>query len=804
MLRNFIKVTVRNILKHKGYSAINIVGLAIGLSTFMLIMLFVLGELGYDSFHKNADRVYRIALKFHVGSSRFDVANGPAELGAAMMEDYPEVVAATRLFTADDVFVRYDDKQFREERFLWADSNVFDLFDIKLLAGDPKTALAEVNSVIITPETAEKYFGQEDPLGKMLTFEDGTLYTVTGLAEPLPPNSHFHFDLLGSFASRAESSDPDWDNLIASHNYIMLAEDCWPEEFEAKIPEFCRRRLGPLVEGATGASWDDFLKAGNNLMFFLQPLTDIHLTSHLENEIEPNGSYASVWIFSAIALLILIIAIINFVNLATARASGRANEVGVRKAIGSSRNQLVRQFLAESVFITGIAVILAVLIVANFIPLFNRLLDMNLAMTFLTDWYFVPSLIGLTLLVGITAGIYPAFILSSFQPVRVLKGKSESSKQGRAFRSILVVFQFAASVILFVGTMVIYNQLEYIRGKELGYDHDSVVVICNVENLGSSTEAFKNELTRGGVAVTASYSDGLPEMRLEARVLKKEGDQQGEYHTMLAISADYHFPETYKIELVDGRYFDPARLTDSNTIILNEAAVQSLGLTDPLGTRLEAIDRGGTAVTVIGVVKNFHIESLHEAIRPTALMPLGQGTARYLSIRMAPGDPRESIATIESLWGRFVTNQPAELVFYDDLWLENYAVETRLGRLLSTFAFLAILLACLGLFGLASFTAGRRSREVGIRRVFGASVRDIVLLLSRESAWCVIIANVVALPVSYWAMTRWLESFAYRIEMGVFVFIAAGIAALVIAVLTVSYQAIKAARANPVDSIQYE
>ncbi len=804
MLSNFIRVTIRNILRHKGYSAINIIGLAIGLSTFILIMLFVLGELGYDSFHKNADRIYRVALKFHVGSSRFDVANGPAELGAALMEDYPEVVAATRLFTADDVFVRYDSKQFREERFLWADSNVFDLFDIRLLAGDPKTALAEVNSVIITPETAERYFEQEDPLGKMLTFEDGTLYRVTGLAEPLPPNSHFHFDLLGSFASRAESSDPEWDNLIASHNYIMLAEDCRLEEFEAKIPEFCRRRLGPLVEGATGASWDDFLKAGNNLMFILQPLTEIHLTSHLENEIEPNGSYASVWVFSAIALLILIVAIINFVNLATARSSGRANEVGVRKAIGSNRSQLIRQFLAESVFITGVAVIIAVMIVANFIPLFNRLLDMNLTMAFLTDWYFVPSLIGLTLLVGITAGIYPAFILSSFQPVRVLKGKSESSKKGRAFRSVLVVFQFAASMILFVGTMVIYNQLEYIRHKELGYDCERVVVISNVENLGSSTEAFKNELTRDGGAVSASYSHGLPEMRVEARVLQKEGNQRGEYHTLLTISADYDFPETYKIELVDGRYFDPTRMTDSATIIFNEAAVQSLGLTDPVGTRLEAVDRPGPPLTVIGVVKNFHIESLHETIRPVALMPLGQGDARYLSVRMAPGDPGETIATIESLWARFVPNQPAELVFFDDLWLDNYAAEMRLGKLLTTFAFLAILLACLGLFGLASFTAGRRSKEVGIRRVFGASVRDIVLLLSKESVWCVIIANVIALPVSYWAMTRWLQSFAYRIEPGVLVFVAAGIAALIIAVLTVSYQAIKAARANPVDAIQYE
>ncbi len=551
MLKNFLKTAYRNILKHKGYSFINIFGLAIGIASFLLIMLFVYGELSYDRFHSNADRIHRIAVKFHVGSNRFDVANGPCPLSAALVEEYPEITSATRLFQQGDVYVKYEDKQFLENRFLWADSNVFDVFDIVLLNGEATQVLLRPNSVIITPAAAKKYFGESEPMGQTLVSGDGTLYTVTGIAAEMPAVSHFHFDFLASFSTLEESRNPDWLD-VSCYTYVMFQDGYDPTQFEAKLPEFTRKYVGPNVEEQTGSSYDEFLAAGNVFAFFTEPLVDIHLKSEVYNQLEDIGSYNTVIIFSAVALIILLVACINFINLATARSTERANEVGVRKAVGSSRRQLVWQFLAESVFLSGVGVVAAVIIACNFIPLFNSLLNTQLTTSFLTDWYFLPIVIGLTLVVGIIAGSYPAFMLSSFNPVSVLKGKYGSNSRGRVFRNVLVIFQFVASIILFIGTIVIYSQLDYIQKKDLGYDKDSVVVVRGCQELEDSQQAFKNLVLQNSNVVNASYTNGLPYMRLGAEVVQKDGAGSSEYHTLIAINADQDFMKTLKLQMVSG------------------------------------------------------------------------------------------------------------------------------------------------------------------------------------------------------------------------------------------------------------
>ncbi len=803
MLNNFVKVAFRNILKRKGYSIINIAGLSVGIAAFLLIMLFVQGELGYDRFHRKADQIYRIGLKFHMGSQRLDLAQSPLSLANVLEREYPEVEDVVRLVDAGDRYVRYQDEQFAVERFFWADSTIFDVFDITILKGDLENSLTEPNSVIITDSEAKRIFGDIDPIGKLVTVNDTTLLTVTAVRKEFPSNSHMHPDFIGSLSTLPESREENWISLDGSYTYAVLSEEISPEQFEARLQNVVTTYIGPLLAEMTGSSYDEFVQAGNSFIFFLEPLTDIYLRSEVYNQLEPGGSYMTVVLFAVIACIILIVACINFVNLATARSTERANEVGVRKAVGSSRGELIRQFLAESIFLCAIAVVVAVVIVSNFIPLFNSILDTNLSLSFLTAWYFVPSAILLTVLVGLLAGMYPAFVLSSYHPTAVLKGKYGSSSRGRVFRSTLVVFQFAATIVLFVGTVIVHQQIQFVRDKELGYNKDHVIVIDNSDLLGTSRQTFKEEITRHAGVTSGTYSDGLPEMMLRATFLQKEGARDGEYHTIVVIDADEDFARTYELTLLEGRYFDRNLASDTMNLVLNETAVKEMELTDPIGKRLLSPD-GEWVGTVIGVVKDFHLQSLHDVIRPMALGFSFDPGRPYLSLRVQPGRTAEVMGRVETLWGDFVPNRPVEYASFDESFANDYSREVRISRVVSSFSLLAILIACLGLFGLASFTAGRRAKEIAIRKVLGASVAEVIVLLSRQSVLWVVIANLVGAPVAYYFMSKWLESFAYRIDMSATPFLLAGVSALMIALLTVSYQAIKAARANPVDAIQYE
>jgi putative ABC transport system permease protein len=807
MFKSYLKIAFRNFLRQKVYSFINLTGLAVGIAGCLLILLFVRSELTYDFFHAKAPDIYRVAMKFNIGTNRFDVAMGPCSLSGAIVKDFPEVVCATRFFhrnyRGEYTYVSFEDKQFREEKFLWVDSTIFEIFTIPFVAGDPGTALKHPFSVVITPAMAKKYFGNGDPVGRMLTLEDGSLYQVTGIVEEMPVNSHIHYDFLASFSSLEKSRDPDWYD-IAVYTYVLIQENAYPNQLEAKLPAFSREYYEPVVRAIMGISYDKFLESGNYIGFFLQPFRDIHLFSKIENEFEPGGDITTVVIFSAIAFIILLIACFNFINLATARSAQRANEVGVRKVAGSGRKRLIGQFLSESIFLSFISFLLAWGIVELFLPVFNSLIGKKITTPGLAEWYFLPGLIFAAIAVGILAGSYPAFLLSSFQPVKVLKGKLHPNSRGRIFRNALVVFQFTISIILFIGTMVIYNQLNYMRFKKLGFDKEQLVVIHSADKLGTEQQAFKNELIRNTNIVTATYSDCLPQMLLEVKVFQKEGAPGNENHNLITIFADYDFMETYRVQLSEGRYFSRERSTDTAAVILNEAAVKALELDNFREERLILMGRKNRPLNIIGIFENFHLESLHAKIRPMAAMFIDKRPGVLLSVRIRPPKIPETMRFLEDQWKKFVPEQPLEYIFLDEQFDKNYKAEIQTAKVITAFSFLAIFVACLGLFGLASFTALQRTKEIGIRKVLGASVSGIVLLLSKEFAKWVLLANIIAWPVAWFAMSNWLENFAYRTEISPWLFPVSGVIALIIALLTVSFQAIKAAIANPVNALKYE
>jgi len=807
MWRNYLLVSLRNIRKYKGFSLINIAGLAIGIASCLLILLFVQSELSYDRFHEKTERIYRVGFTFHVGTNQFDAALGPCPLAEALVENFPEVQSAARIFARQsrggDVFVRFGEKRYKENKFLWADPELLDILTIPFIKGSPEEALAQPNSVVMTAAAAAKYFGQEDPIGKMLELGDGSLYMVNGVTESWPEHSHFHFDFLASFSSLPKSKDLDFYDT-AVFTYILLRENASIDEMESKLPEFSGKCMAPIIEKIMAVPYKEFLDSGNFIGFMTQPLRDIHLRSDWGNELEPQGSFNTVIIFSAIAILILIVACINFINLTTARSTQRANEVGVRKVVGSSRGQLIRQFLSESIFLCFLSFLFALIIVEFSLPVFNNLVGKEFSSSQIFDWSFLLVLLVGALVIGTVAGSYPAFLMASFRPVSVLKGKMQSSTKGRRFRDALVVFQFCTSVVLLVGTSVIYTQLHYIRNKELGFDKEHVVVIQRAEKLGSQQLAFKNQLYQNPDVLSAVFTDSLPQMLLEAKVFQKEGEGSQENNTLITITADYDLLKTYGIEIITGRYFERERSTDATAVVLNEAAIKALDIQDPLEKRLILVGLKRKPMDIIGIINDFHMESLHTKIGPTAVILTGARPSVLLSVRVRPGDLPKTLGFLENQWKDFTNNQPFEYVFFDDQFDMLYKAEIQAGKVITAFACLAVFIACLGLLGLASFTASQRTKEIGIRKVLGATTSRILVLLNKDFVMRVLVANLIAWPLAYYAMNKWLQNFAYRIRISIWMFLASAVIALLIALFTVSYQTFKAARGDPVDSLRYE
>ncbi|QJW91468.1 FtsX-like permease family protein [Spirosoma taeanense] len=810
MVRNYIKIAWRNLVRNRAFSAINIAGLALGLATCLLISLYVLDELSYDRFNEKADRIVRVVFRGATEGGKINEAHVMPPTAQTLLADYPEVQTATRLRPGGLPLVTIGENRFNEEKMAYADSTLFQVFTLPLLRGDPKTALAQPNTIVLTQTIARKYFGDADPMGKLLNLKGwNTACKVTGVLADIPANSHFHYDLFVSMASLPDASAPSW--MTSEYfTYLVLPEGYDYKQLEAKLPQVVEKYMAPQLQKAFGMSLAQFRQKGNHLGLFLQPLTDIHLRSDFAFDLGTPGDIRYVYLFGAVALFMLLIACINFMNLSTAGASKRAREVGIRKVLGSERLALTSQFLIESTLLTAIALLLAVGLVYLALPLFNDLAGKNLTLNFGAQPWLLPVLLLFGLLVGLLAGSYPAFVLSSFRPVSVLKGKftwsSNSGRSGISLRSGLVVFQFFISITLMVGAAVVYQQLSYIQNKKLGYDKEQVLILPETGALGQKEAVFKELLRQDRRAVSVSMSGYLPAGPSQNNnfFVYPEANTSQIVKT-LRYDVDYDYIPTLGIRMAAGRNFSEAYGTDSTGVIINETAAKTFGWKGgALNHILTNVDNEGRGKTyrVIGVVRDFHFKSLHERITPL-VMVLSRSSGTLIA-KVRTRDIADLLATLKQQWSELGVERPFVYSFLDDRFRETYLSEQKIGRVLGIFAGLTIFVACLGLFGLATFTAEQRTKEIGVRKVLGASVTSIVALLSTDFLKLVLIAILIASPIAWYAMNWWLQDFAYRIAIPWWVFVTAGALAVGIALLTVSFQSIKAALTNPVKSLRTE
>lgn len=807
MLRNYFKVALRNIRKNPGYSLINIFGLALGMGVSMLILLYVQYEMSYDQYHENSDRIVRVSRSWfnEDGTVSLHLGHVAPPFGPLLEEDFEEVREAVRFFQVNPL-ITYEDHAFVENRFFFADPEVFEVFSWEMVEGDPSTALTNPDGVVLTRSAARKYFGEEEAMGRTLQFElqgQQFAFQVRGVMENVPDNSHFQFDMLASmepvvqFYGGQEAMMQNYgSNNFAT--YLLLPEGYDPGRLQEQMSAFVDRHMG------TG---DDGVPASESTALNLWELTDIHLYSHLDSEIEANGNIEYIYIFTAIALFILIIACINFMNLSTARSSRRAVEVGLRKVVGADRQAIVRQFYGESVLLALFALAAAVAMVYAALPWFNDFLDLHLQLNLLQNGTHLAGLAGLVVFVGLVAGSYPALFLSSFQPADVLKGTFASSEGHARFRSTLVVTQFAISIALIICLSVVYSQLDFMRQKDLGFDRENIAVLPSSPQINSDVQRVRERLLSHSAIRNVAVSSRVPSGRLlDAQDTRAEvdGTLQDINFRIADIHVSHTFMETYGIELAAGRDFDPRVASDSTeAFILNEAAVEAIGWASPQQAVGKTFHYGGRRGRVTGVMQDFHFESLHQRIAPIVFI-IPQNRINNVSVKIAEGRREEALDFLEEQWATLRAGFPFTHYFVEESFNEQYAAEERLGQIFTFFAGLAIVIAALGLLGLASFTAQQRIKEVGIRKVFGASPSQIVLLLSRRFTLLVLVSMVLAAPAAWYAMDYWLEQFAYRTPFSPWDFLLAGGLALIVAWGTISWQALRAATTNPAEALRLE
>ncbi len=804
MIFNYLKTTLRNVKRYPTYSFINITGLAIGMACVILILLFIQDELSYDRYHEKAARICRVVDSFDVaGGLEREFALTSAPFAPNLKQDFPEVEDAVRLLTRRHM-VTYQDKKYYEDFLFYVDASVFNIFTFPLAAGNPETALAAPNTIVISESTALKYFGKDDPVNKTLNINDQD-YVVTGVMKDMPKNSHFYAQIFASM--KTHEKDPELQEQFfqswARHEfytYLLLHEDYSPEDLQAKLPAFIEKYAAQEIKTILGG----------RLSSRLQPLKSIHLHSHLQMEINPNGDIKYVSIFSVIALFILLIACVNFINLATARSVNRSKEVGLRKVVGASRYQLIQQFLGESLFFTLFAFILALFVIVLVLPPFNSLTGKEITTNYLTHFTLLGSVGLLLVFVGLLSGSYPAFFASRYQPSNVLK-KTVNIRSGKScLRKGLVVFQFTISIVLFIATAVVLDQLDFLRNRKLGFNKEHVIVIpIRSNSIRKNAEAIKAELMQNPNITSGTITIGVPGGIVAGDAIKLVTEEGKQTLTLRMIYADHDYVKTMGMEIVQGRDFSKSMSTDATeAFLINEAAVQELQLKNPLETQFEwggeeydyGIHKKGR---VIGVVKDFQFQSLRDAINPLIIHIWPQNTFVF-AIRIRPDDIPGTVAFIESQWKDLDPAHPFEYSFMDETFDRIYRSEEKLGKIFGVFSMLAIFIAALGLFGLSLFMVEQRTKEIGVRKVLGASVGNIFTLLSKEFTILVLLANLFGWPVAYFLMHNWLENFAYRVNIGFWIFIIAAIVAFVIALVTISFQAMKAALTNPIESLRYE
>jgi putative ABC transport system permease protein len=803
MFKYYYKIATRNLWRNKGFSAITIFGLAIGLATCLLITLFVTDELRYDAFNRKADRIYRINADFLVNGSIFKERNTPSQFGPALQQDYPQVEKYVRFFQRRSILVQKGAETLIEQNICFADSSIFDVFTLPMIAGNPATALRTPYSMVISERIAKKYFNSTDVVGKTLHTDNTKDYMITGVIKDVPPQAHLHFDFIKAMAEKDDSRSIQWmaDNYVT---YVLLQPGTTQQQLDRILQEATQKYMEDDLRKMTGSGIADLEKKGGHFRYTSIPLRKIHLYSDLASEQEPSGNIQYVYIFIITGVIILLIACVNFMNLSTARSAGRAKEVGLRKVLGSQRSGLIFQFLAESVLTSFFAMLFAILMAALLLPYLNQLSGKSLSIQTVSLTWTLPLLLLIVVIVGLMAGSYPAFFLSSFEPVKVLKGKLASGFKSSWLRNSLVVFQFTAAMLLIVGTLVIYNQLTYIRNKQLGYKRQQVLIIGNTASLWSHAKTFKQTVQQLPGIVSGTMTSSLPtETSLNTGIYSKDAARSaGQVMGLTEWYIDADYIPTLGMQMASGRNFSPALPTDSNTIIINETAARLLGFTDIQDKYLYYGNNG--AMKIIGIVKDFNAGSLRSKIPPVVFV-LGE-YRENMAFRINTRNMQDVIANIGHIYHAQagMEGQPFSYTFLDDAFNQLYQSEQRTGKIFISFAILAVLIASLGVFGLITYAAEQRTKEIGIRKVLGASVSSIVAMLSVDFLKMVLLAFIIAAPLAWLIMNKWLENFAYRISIHWTVFALSIILMILITMLTVSFKAIKAALINPVKSLKSE
>jgi putative ABC transport system permease protein len=808
MLKNFFKTALRNLMKHKLISFINLFGLAVGLTCCLLILAFILNELSYDKYNANADRIYRVTRDFNNqdGIVSLKLSTIAPAFGPYLLNDFPDIQKMTRLYGNGITPIRYREKLFNEPDVYFADENLFDVFTQKMVAGNPKTALADPFSIMLTEEMAKKYFGNDDPINKMLRFNNQFNLKVTGIYKGFPLNSHIHPNILISFNTLndtavygAEHLRTSWGNN-SFFTYLLMPEKYPVKNMIAQFPAFVDRHMPH--GNYNGRDPSKFTKLN------LQKLTDIHLRSHTDYEAEPNGDINRVYIFASIALFILLIACINYMNLSTARSALRAREIGIRKVIGARKKELIFQFLSESVIICWVALIIAILLTWGTLPWLNKISGQQIFISSLLKWQIIVPLLLTPFVVGILSGIYPALFMSSFQPIKTLKGLFKTNG-GISFRKVLVVAQFAISIVLIITTAVVFQQLDYMQKKSLGFDKDRMLIISYSTDVNKQYDALRTELLKNSSFKNVARSSRIPSGRLldNMGAYTLSGDSMQPTSTDIKyIAVDYDFIPTYNIPLLAGRNFSREYGTDTASFVLNESAIKALGWKTVQNAVGKDFKYGPQKGHVVGVVSDFHFESMHQQIVPLIMVMQPESYAPFnnASIKIAGNNISPALDHLERTWRKILPETPYQFNFLDERFDKLYQSEQKQGTIFVVFACIAIFIASLGLFGLSAFAITQRFKEIGVRKVLGANVAGIVALLSKDFLKLVMIAAIIAFPVAWFAMHNWLKDFAYRISIQWWVFVLAGILAALIALVTVSFQAIKAATANPVKSLRTE
>ncbi len=804
MIRHLFRFSLRSLKRQGGYVTINVLGLAIGMACSLMIALFIIHELSYDNYHEDRDRIYRLGLHGIMSGQEMKNAYMPPPAGPVMANEFPEVESFLRMEIWDETIIMADDKFFTEAHFAMADSSFFDFFSIPLLRGNKETALTEPYSVVLTETAAVRIFGDNDPMDQLI--RAGGMpnhFRVTGIMEDIPKNTHFTAGMIGSFTSNQQANSDQWLNN-SFLTYLKLYPGTDPQVVEGRFDDLILKYVGPLVRQFMGITIEDFLSMGNRYNFFLQPLTQIHLDPTVEHHHKPASDPKYLWIFGGIGLLILVIASINFTNLSTAQATKRAREVGMKKVIGSSRGMLIAQFVAETVLLAFLALLVAVFFVEIFLPFFNNILSLNLSLSYLTTWYMIPGMILLAVLVGLLAGSYPAFYLSSFNPATVLKGNT-NGKQNTRLRLALTVMQFAISIMLISGSVIMYRQLNYMTNKDLGFDRENILVVRRTYVLGGQVGAFKTELEGIPGVVSVSASTAIPGRSNSNNGYTIRG-RQDESYLMASFWVDYDFPETFGMNMAEGRFFDPERPTDQHACIVNESAVRNYRLENPYETRIVAPgNENSTVLPVIGVIEDFHFESLKYNISPAILLfkhdHIHWG---YVSIRYQGNMIRRVLEETEKTWESFAASEPMLYNFIDDDFNRLYREEEQNASLSVIFTILAIIIASMGLYGLTAFALQQLIKEIGVRKTFGATITDIWYLVCKDVMILVAVATVVAWPLVYWIAGNWLQNYHYHISMQAPDFLLGFGIAVLIALATISYRVIRTASMNPSISLRYE